>query len=71
MQGIPRSVPLSILLVALAVVFAVLAVLYAQGTIQVLVSDTRAIHHYTHAIVMAVLAVASLIAANFARPRAA
>ncbi|HSR25229.1 MAG TPA: hypothetical protein VLW53_16860 [Candidatus Eisenbacteria bacterium] len=71
MESIPRSAPLSILLVALAVVFAVLAVLYAQGTIHVLVSDPHAAHHYTHAIVMAVLAVASLVAANFTRPRAA
>lgn len=71
MQSIPRSAPLSILLVALAVGFAVLAVLYAMGTIQVLVSDTHATHHYTHTIVMGVLAIACLIAANFTRPQAA
>ncbi len=71
MESIPQSAPLSILLVVLAVVFAVLAVLYALGAIQVLVSDPHATHHYTHAILFGVLAVASLIAANFTRPRAA
>ncbi|HYW28043.1 MAG TPA: hypothetical protein VE953_27975 [Terriglobales bacterium] len=71
MQSIPQSAPLSILLVVLAVVFAVVAVLYAVGTIQFLVTDTHAPHHFTHAILFAVLAVASLIAANFTRPRTA
>jgi len=33
------------------------------------VSDPNAPHHYTHAILFAVLAVASLIAANFVRPK--
>lgn len=71
MQGIPQSAPLAILLVALAVVFAILAVLYAMGTIQFLVSDPHSPHHYTHTILFGVLAVASLIAANFTRPRTA
>ena len=71
MQGIPQSAPLAILLVVLAVVFAILAVLYAMGTIQFLVSDTHSTHHYTHMILFGVLAVASLIAANFTRPRTA
>ncbi len=71
MQSFPRSGPLSIVLVVLAVVFAVLAVLYAMGSIQLLVSDPTATHHYTHAVAMVVLAVVSLIGANFARPRAA
>jgi ABC-type thiamin/hydroxymethylpyrimidine transport system permease subunit len=71
MESIPQSAPLSIGLVVLAVVFAVLAVLYAMGTLQFLVSDPHATHHYTHAILFGVLAVASLIAANFTRPRAA
>jgi len=69
MESIPQSAPLSILFVVLAVVFAVAAVLYALGTIQFLVSDPHAPHHYTHAILFAVLTVASLIAANFTRPR--
>ncbi|HEY4027829.1 MAG TPA: hypothetical protein VGO86_15485 [Candidatus Dormibacteraeota bacterium] len=71
MQSIPRSGPLSILLVVLALVFAVLAVLYAAGTIQFAVSDPTAAHHPTHAILLAVLCVASLVAANFTRPRSA
>jgi len=71
MQSIPQSAPLSIALVVLAVVFAVLAVLYAMGGLQVLVSDPHATHHYTHAILFGVLALASLVAANFTRPKAA
>lgn len=58
---------LSIVLVVLAVVFLVVAGLYAVGILQVMVSDPHALHHYTHAILFTVLAVASLIGANFAR----
>jgi hypothetical protein len=36
-----------------------------------MVSDTHAAHHYTHAVLFAVLAVASLIGANFARRKGA
>jgi hypothetical protein len=71
MQGIPQSAPLSILLVVLALVFAVLTVLYALGDIQFLVSDPHASHHYTHAFLFAVLTLGSLVAANLTRPRAA
>jgi len=60
---------LSIALVVLAVVFLVVAGLYALGVIQFLVSDPHATHHYTHAILFVVLAVASLIGANFARSK--
>jgi hypothetical protein len=56
-------------LVVLAVVFLVVAVLYALGVLQILVSDTHAAHHYTHAVLFVGLAVASLVAANFARPK--
>jgi hypothetical protein len=56
-------------LVVLAVVFLVVAVLYAFGLLQILVSDTHASHHYTHAVLFVGLAVASLVAANFARPK--
>jgi hypothetical protein len=56
-------------LVVLAVVFLVVAVLYAFGMLQILVSDTHASHHYTHAVLFVGLAVASLVAANFARPK--
>jgi hypothetical protein len=54
-------------LVALAVVFLVVAGLYALGVIQFMVSEAHSTHHYTHAILFFVLAVASLIGANFAR----
>ena len=47
-----------------------MAALYAFGVLQIFVTDPNAPHHYTHAILFGVLAVASLIAANFARPKA-
>jgi hypothetical protein len=56
-------------LVVLAVVFLIVAVLYAFGILQVAVTDTHASHHYTHAVLFVGLAVASLVAANFARPK--
>jgi hypothetical protein len=59
----------SMALVALAVVFLVVAGLYALGVLQFMVSDPHATHHYTHAILFFVLAVASLIGANFARSK--
>jgi hypothetical protein len=60
---------LAIALVILAVAFAVIAGLYYEGVLQIAVSDTHAAHHPTHAILFGVLAVASLIAANFAREK--
>ncbi len=60
---------LSIGLVVLAVVFLVVAALYAVGVLQFMVSDPHASHHYTHAVLLTVLAVASLIGANFARSK--
>jgi hypothetical protein len=60
---------LAIGLVVLAAVFLVLASLYYEGVIQVFVSDPHAAHHSTHAILFGVLAIASLIGANFARPK--
>jgi hypothetical protein len=60
---------LAIGLVVLAVVFVILAGLYYEGVLQIFVSDSHAAHHTTHAILFSVLAVASLIAANFARSR--
>ena len=58
---------LSLALVVLAVIFFVVGGLYAAGVLQLMVSDPHASHHYTHAILFAVLGVASLIGANFAR----
>jgi hypothetical protein len=71
MEGIPQSAPLSIALIVLAVAFAALAVLYALGDIQVLVSDSSSSHHYTHAVLFGVLTLGSLVAANLTRPRTA
>jgi hypothetical protein len=64
-----RSLPLALILVVLAIVFAIVAVLYAFGVLQIAVTDPGSPHHYTHAILFAVLAVVSLIAANFVRRR--
>ena len=64
-----KSTGLAIGLGVLGVVFLVVAVLYAFGVLQILVSDTHATHHYTHAVLFVGLAVASLVAANFARPK--
>lgn len=62
--------PLVGLFVILAIVFAILAVLYAAGSIQFLTSSGAAhAHHLTHAVASGVLAVLSLVAANMARPK--
>ena len=64
-----RSTPVSILFVVVAILCFVIAALYAFGVLQIFVSDPHAAHHYTHTILFVVLAVASLIAANFTRPK--
>jgi len=56
-------------LVGLAVIFLIVAVLYAFGVLQIMVSDPASHHHYTHAVLFTGLAVASLVAANFARQK--
>ncbi len=60
---------LAIALVVLAVIFFVVAALYYEGVLQIAVSDPHAAHHPTHAILFTVLALASLVAANFARAK--
>jgi len=57
-------------LVVLGVVFLIIAALYALGVLQILTSSGSG-PHYKHAILFAVLAVASFVAANFARPKTA
>jgi hypothetical protein len=52
----------------LGVVFIIVAVLYALGVLQ-LFASTSSGPHYKHAVLFAVLAVASFVAANFARPK--
>jgi len=64
-----KSTGLAIGLGVLGVVFLIIGVLYAFGVLQIAVSDTHAAHHYTHLILFVVLAVASFVAANFARPK--
>ena len=65
-----RSTPLAIGFVVLAVLFLVIAALYLVGVLQ-LFASTSSGPHERHAILFAVLAVASLIAANFTRPKTA
>jgi hypothetical protein len=62
---------LAVGLVVLAVVFLLLSGLYYEGVLQIFVSDPHAKHHTTHAILFGVLAIASLIGANFARAKRA
>ena len=57
-------------LVALAVVFVILAILYSLALLNFFASQTG-VHHYKHAAVLAVLAVACLVGASFLRPRTA
>jgi len=64
-----KSTGLAIGLGVLGVVFLVIGVLYALGVLQIAVTDPHAPHHYTHLILFVVLAVASFVAANFARPK--
>ncbi len=62
-----KSTPLAIGFAILAVVFFVVAALYALGVLQILASGSGV--HIKHAILFAVLAIASLVAANFTRQR--
>ena len=64
-----RSTPLSVFFVLVAIACVILAFLYAFGILQIFVTDTHSPHHYTHTILFAVLAVVSLVLANFTRPR--
>jgi len=62
-----KSTTTSIGLGVLGIVFLIVAVLYALGLLQFLASTSGP--HYKHAILFTVLAVASFVAANFARPK--
>jgi hypothetical protein len=66
-----KSTPLSYVFFALGLLCLVIATLYYFGVLQIAVSDPHAAHHVTHTILFGVLAVASFIAFNFARPKAA
>ena len=65
-----KSNALAVALGVLGVVFLVMAALYALGVLQILTSSSSG-PHYKHAILFVVLAVASFVGANFARPKAA
>jgi len=65
-----KSCSLAVGLGVLGVIFIIIAVLYAIGVLQILTSTTSG-PHYKHAVLFAVLAVASFVAANFARPKTA
>lgn len=56
-------------LVVLAVVFVVLAVLYGTGTVTFLTSDGLHQPHLKHVVLLVILALLSLVGANFVRPR--
>ena len=62
------SRPLTLALLALAVIFAVAAVFYFTQKTSFLASGRPALH-YKHAILFTVLALLSVVAANFARPK--
>jgi hypothetical protein len=65
-----KSSSLAIGLAALGIAFVIVAALYAMGVLQ-LFASTSSGPHFKHAILFAVLAVASFVAANFARPKTA
>jgi len=65
-----KSSSLAIGLAVLGIVFLIVAALYAVGVLQLFASTTSG-PHFKHAILFAVLAVASFVAANFARPKTA
>ncbi|MGA7989610.1 MAG: hypothetical protein WCB51_14575 [Candidatus Dormiibacterota bacterium] len=65
------SRPLALALVVLAVIFAVAAVFFFTVKTTFLAGGAHPQLHWKHAIGFAVLAVLSLVAANFARPKAA
>jgi hypothetical protein len=65
-----KSSTVAVGLGVLGIIFVILAILYVIGGIlPTFTSSDIAGPHYKHAILFAVLAVASFVAANFARPK--
>ena len=65
-----RSNTVAVGLGVLGIIFVIAAVLYAiGGVLPTFTSSGIGGPHYKHAILFAVLAVASFVAANFARPK--
>jgi hypothetical protein len=65
-----KSNSLAVGLGVLGVIFLIIAALYAIGVLQIAASTTSG-PHLKHAVLFVVLAVASFVAANFARPKTA
>ncbi len=65
------SRPLALALIVLAIVFAIAAVFFFTQKTTFLAGGPKPQLHWKHAIVFTALAVLSLIAANFARPKSA
>ncbi len=65
-----KSSSLAIGLAVLGIAFVIVAALYAIGVLQLFASTTSG-PHFKHAILFGVLAVATFVAANFARPKTA
>ena len=63
-----KSNSLAVGLGALGVIFLIVAGLYAIGVLQIFTSTTSGTH-IKHAVLFVVLAAASFVAANFARPK--
>jgi hypothetical protein len=63
-----KSTPVAYGFLLVGVICVVVAVLYALGVLQ-LFASTSSGPHYKHAVLFGVLAVASFIAFNFARPK--
>jgi hypothetical protein len=68
-MAIPRSWSVVGALVILAVIFVIIGILYQSGNLQLATSANGT--HFKHALVAWGLAVLSLAAASFARPRPA
>lgn len=62
-----RGWPAVIACVVLGLLFLVAAFLYANGTLQLLASGGHK-HHYTHAVLLVILAVLAFVGASFLRP---
>jgi len=67
---VTRSSSFAVVLGVLGVAFLIVAALYALGVLQIATSSASG-PHYKHAILFVVLAVASFVGANFARPKTA
>ena len=65
-----KSNSLAVVLGVVGILFLIIAALYALGLLQIATSASSG-PHYKHAILFVVLAVASFVGANFARPKTA